>query len=131
VGLKADGTVVAVGSNEYSQISLYDWDLSDTSDQECDTLYYQDADGDGYGDADASVTACDPPEGYVSDSSDCNDDEASVSPGSTETDNDVDDNCDGRVDEGFGDAPVTPSGGTAGSGDGGGSSSGCFLSATK
>ncbi len=64
------------------------------------TTFYADADGDGYGDAGATTLACDVPEGYVTDATDCNDADASVNPAATEVCNGVDDNCDGNIDEG-------------------------------
>ncbi|WP_395833744.1 MopE-related protein [Archangium violaceum] len=64
------------------------------------TTWYRDADGDGYGDAAVSTRACVQPSGYVSDSRDCNDTQASVKPGATEVCNGVDDNCSGAIDEG-------------------------------
>ncbi|HMZ89396.1 MAG TPA: MopE-related protein [Chitinophagales bacterium] len=66
------------------------------------TTYYADMDGDGYGDAGMSATTCDgTPDGYVMDATDCNDADAAVNPGATEICNDVDDNCDGNIDEGL------------------------------
>jgi hypothetical protein len=70
-----------------------------TIDEGCVT-YYRDADGDTYGDAGDSTVATSQPTGYVTDSSDCNDSNASINPGATETCNGVDDNCDGNIDEG-------------------------------
>ncbi len=35
--------------------------------------YYQDADGDGFGDANSTIQSCSIPQGYVADNSDCND----------------------------------------------------------
>ncbi len=64
--------------------------------------YYRDADGDGYGNAAVSTQACSAPAGYVSNSSDCNDSNASVKPGAAEACNGVDDNCNGSIDEGVG-----------------------------
>jgi hypothetical protein len=64
------------------------------------TTYYRDADSDGYGNPALSTQACAQPAGYVTDSSDCNDGNAAVHPGATETCNGVDDNCDGQIDEG-------------------------------
>jgi uncharacterized repeat protein (TIGR03803 family) len=42
------------------------------------TTYYQDADGDGFGNINNSVQLCEPQTGYVIDSTDCNDNDASV-----------------------------------------------------
>ncbi|WP_395840050.1 MopE-related protein [Cystobacter fuscus] len=68
------------------------------------TTWYRDADGDGYGNAAVSTQACTQPSGYVSDSRDCNDANTSVKPGATEVCNQVDDNCNGSIDDGL---PVT------------------------
>jgi hypothetical protein len=62
--------------------------------------WYSDGDGDGFGDAGASTVACDAPPGSVADSSDCDDDDAAVSPDATELCNGADDDCDGTVDDG-------------------------------
>lgn len=43
-------------------------------------IWYADHDGDGYGDAGTTVTACTRPAGYVADASDCNDANAGVAP---------------------------------------------------
>ena len=48
------------------------------------STYYADTDGDGYGDAGSSVTACSAPTGYVSDDTDCDDTDATVYPGAPE-----------------------------------------------
>jgi len=69
-------------------------------DEGVQSTFYADADGDGYGDAGSTTMACEAPEGYVSDATDCNDGDASVNPGATEVCNGVDDNCDGNIDEG-------------------------------
>lgn len=61
--------------------------------------YYADLDGDGYGSTKNSVTACDMPEGYIEDGSDCNDVEAMVNPDADEYCDMIDNNCDGEVDE--------------------------------
>ena len=58
-----------------------------------------DADGDGYGDPDRSLSACLAPSGAVADDTDCDDGDASVHPGATESCNELDDDCDGEVDE--------------------------------
>jgi len=66
------------------------------------TTYYADTDGDGYGNASSSTTACAQPAGYVTSSSDCNDGNASINPAATEVCNTADDDCDGQINEGVG-----------------------------
>ncbi|MFA4845350.1 MAG: MopE-related protein [Patescibacteria group bacterium] len=81
----------------------------DSEDDDCDgsvdegvtTTYYRDADSDSYGTSSTTTAACSLPTGYVTNSTDCNDSSASVHPGATEADNDIDDDCDGTTDEGF------------------------------
>ncbi len=60
------------------------------------TTYYEDSDGDNYGNPSSTTEACSKPSGYVTDSTDCDDDEKSAHPGGTETDWDgIDQDCDG------------------------------------
>jgi hypothetical protein len=61
---------------------------------------YQDVDGDGYGDPDVGIDACEEVGGWVEDSTDCDDAVAAVNPGATEICNGVDDDCDGDIDPG-------------------------------
>lgn len=62
--------------------------------------YYADVDGDTYGDASSSVSTCNgAPMGYVSNSTDCNDNNAAVNPAATEICNLIDDDCNGLIDE--------------------------------
>jgi hypothetical protein len=88
-------------------------EICDTIDNDCDLLvdaadsgvelyaFYRDTDTDGYGDIDVSVAACSAPEGYVSDSTDCNDSNIAIYPGASEVCNGVNDNCDSEIDEGL------------------------------
>ena len=63
------------------------------------TPYYADTDSDTWGDPAASVLACEVPEGYAEDHTDCDDTSADVHPGADERCNEADDDCDGTVDE--------------------------------
>ena len=67
----------------------------------CNTVYYADADGDGYGNLNSTTNACSQPSGYVTGSTDCNDGNASIHPGASEVCNGLDDNCNSSADEGL------------------------------
>ena len=60
--------------------------------------YYPDEDGDGYGDIEAVVVACEPVEGWITQGGDCDDTNADVNPLGIELCDGVDNNCDGEVD---------------------------------
>jgi len=76
-----------------------DDDCDGEIDEDLATTWYEDADGDGYGDADSALEDCQAPSGYVADDTDCDDGDASVSPGAEELCNGIDDDCDDEVDE--------------------------------
>ena len=63
------------------------------------TDWYLDRDGDLYGDADSSTTSCTAPSGYIDESTDCDDRDATVYPGADETCDGDDEDCDSTVDE--------------------------------
>jgi len=63
--------------------------------------YYMDSDGDGYGDVNIFVNACEIPSGYVADSTDCDDTNALINPDAAELCDGIDNNCDGQIDEGL------------------------------
>ena len=79
-------------------------DLDNDCDGEIDEdilgTWYADADADGYGDPDALLESCDPPSGYVSDGSDCDDTSDVSYPGAEEVCDEADNDCDDSVDEG-------------------------------
>jgi len=72
--------------------------VTDPDDSADASTWYADSDGDGYGDAGTTTTACEAPTGYGSDTSDCDDSTSAVSPEATEVCNGIDDDCDGDVD---------------------------------
>ena len=85
-------------------------EVCDGIDSDCDgavdddpadgTVYAIDFDGDGYGSAALSVRACAPPDaGYVADTTDCNDLSAAAYPGGEEVCDEVDNDCNGEVDD--------------------------------
>ncbi len=71
----------------------------DGADAEGTATWYDDADGDGYGNPAVATTSCDAPPGTVANADDCDDTSAAVSPAATELCNGLDDDCDGTVDE--------------------------------
>ena len=86
-------------------------EVCDSVDNDCDgstdetgatggTTWYLDSDLDGYGGSTTS-TACTAPSGYISTGGDCNDSSASFAPGVAEIDDNLDQDCDGFVDEDF------------------------------
>ena len=63
--------------------------------------YYADVDGDTFGDANNSIYECSQPSGYVTNNTDCNDNNANQNTASTEICNGEDDDCDGAIDNGL------------------------------
>ncbi|MCB9758486.1 MAG: hypothetical protein H6739_01470 [Alphaproteobacteria bacterium] len=101
------------GATEYCDNVDNDCDgVIDESDAVDAVTWYADLDGDGYGDANNSVTTCAQPTGYVLDSTDCDDTNASIYPGASEIADGLDNDCDGQIDEN------TSSGGVDSDGDG-------------
>ncbi len=60
---------------------------------------FRDRDGDGYGDVSDSIEGCTELDGWVFDSTDCDDAASTVYPGADEYCNDIDDDCNGSVDD--------------------------------
>jgi hypothetical protein len=84
-------------------------EVCDDADNDCDDFvdddptdgatYYADLDGDGYGDPAAASVACEQPEQYVEDATDCDDTDPLTYPGATEFCDLEDNDCDGTADE--------------------------------
>jgi uncharacterized repeat protein (TIGR03803 family) len=81
------------GKQPYGELVEYRLDCNQTT-------YYQDQDGDGYGDAAVSFNSCTQLKGYVQKKGDCNDADAAIHPGASDrTCNGKDNNCNSLIDE--------------------------------
>lgn len=88
-----------------AQVHLGADELCNGEDDDCDgaiddnptntSLWYFDADGDGYGRSTTTLAACDQPVSYSADGTDCNDVDGLVHPGAAEHCDAADDDCDG------------------------------------
>jgi hypothetical protein len=76
-----------------------DNDCDGETDEDGDSIWYQDGDGDGFGDADVTQLACSPGDGWAAHAADCDDSRADVNPDAEEVCDEADNDCDGAVDE--------------------------------
>ncbi len=83
------------------ECNFLDDDCDGEVDEDLPTIYsFRDGDGDGYGDVGEGRVGCDIPDGFVTDSTDCDDTDATIHPGATEVLCDgVDNDCDGNGGE--------------------------------
>jgi hypothetical protein len=106
------GYVVDSSDCDDSSSSIYPGALEycDGHDDDCDSevdedesvdvsIWYADADSDGFGDLSQADEDCYQPTGYVADSTDCDDSDGGAYPGADEYCDGHDDDCDGAVDE--------------------------------
>ncbi len=77
-----------------------DDDCNGQTDEGLTTAWYVDSDNDTYGDAKNKAMLCGKKDGYVANQLDCNDNDKNVHPGKTEIcDDNIDQNCNGIVDD--------------------------------
>ena len=83
-------------------------ELCEETDEDCDgmvdegleSVFYLDADQDGFGAPDVAITSCRAPEFFMDNGDDCDDSNAAIWPGAPEICDELDGDCDLRVDEG-------------------------------
>ncbi len=105
----ATSTTLTIGAAQVSDAGAYDVVISNS----CGSItssaatlttrpllrWYQDIDGDGFGNLSVTRMDCDQPVGYVSAAGDCDDTRGVIHPGSPEIcGNSLDDDCDGQID---------------------------------
>ena len=101
-----DDTSAEVNPTATERCNGVDDDCDGDIDEEVQSVWYLDADGDGFGDPGATVEDCDPPSGAVDNADDCDDGAAAVHPDADEICNGIDDDCDGDIDQDATDAPT-------------------------
>ncbi|MFT4722682.1 MAG: hypothetical protein ACI897_000760 [Flavobacteriales bacterium] len=112
IDLDNDGFLVSEGDCNDGDDSIYPGatEVCDGVDNNCDgtidenfiiNQYWLDDDNDGFGNPEISTSSCFTPEGYVSNSNDCDDEDEDVNPNINEICDGKDNNCNGYIDEGF------------------------------
>ena len=112
IDLDNDGFLVSEGDCNDGDDSIYPGatEICDGLDNNCDgtidenfiiNQYWLDDDNDGFGNPEISTSSCFTPEGYVSNSNDCDDEDEYVNPNINEICDGKDNNCDGLIDEDF------------------------------
>jgi uncharacterized protein (TIGR03382 family) len=103
-GGDCDDAVAAVNPGAAEVCNSVDDDCDGTTDGPGSTdatQFYDDTDGDGYGDAATGQPECTAPFGTVADNTDCNDGDFDVHPNAPEVCNGADDDCDTLLDDGL------------------------------
>ena len=119
LGMSCEGSPWMMGDcNDMNRsVSPAATDYCDDLDNDCDTrideaatdivAHYADNDGDSWGDAATRMVSCSLPSGRITRAGDCDDSRNQVSPFGSEQCNNLDDDCNGMVDDSPRDAPRT------------------------
>ena len=71
-------------------------------DEDVQSTFFVDLDGDGFGNDEESTLACDAPDGFVPNGTDCNDEDETIFPSAEEICDGIDNDCNDAVDDGLG-----------------------------
>lgn len=91
----------SVNPNATERCDGVDNNCDDQIDEGVQQSFYQDLDGDGYGNTDAAMLACSPPANFVALDEDCDDSKSEVNPSKNEAcfqSDGIDNDCDGWID---------------------------------
>ena len=86
-----------INPNALEECDGFDNDCDGEVDEGVTQIYFADADGDGFGDPEATIESCDIPEGYVLSGNDCDDNNPDLGPIAYDAD------CDGYYSDEYND----------------------------
>ena len=100
-GGDCDDTDASINPNATEICDGIDNNCDGSIDEGVQSTFYADTNGDSFGDPNNSTMACSALPGFVSDNTDCDDNDSNNFPGNLEVCDSQDNNCDGNIDEGF------------------------------
>ena len=100
VGGDCDDTTAESFPGNVEYCDGVDNDCDGDIDEDVQETFWADGDGDGYGDPDSVIETCEEVSGYVANSDDCDDTSSISYPLADEICDELDNDCDGTVDEG-------------------------------